>query len=777
MEGRRSARRASKLTRCPVELAQPDYASIMSRLKNENADAEVIYYDVSETATADVVMQNGIDVGLSNAKNICVGNPAMRDAQSFWQAVPNGVGCLFQLVGLTSTQFNEQAKSLDQRARTALGHEARNYAFEAYDSVLLVVDAIRRAGNTDSKAIVRALEQTSLVGTQGKYAFTYTRRTRSRRTSRAGSGTSTPGRRSASRVHEEGQTSGEAPTVWPPNRQTQPGKAFTPHSLSAAHRQRSVPSRTWRNRARTAPLSSDEACSSSGSLAGPAWSSPAHLPARRYRERRADPRLAGLAGGLWGAALGAWRCRGSIAASRHSDGSPCPPPSVAAGRGARVALRPGTDDPVSRTRYVLDQIQTGLTVGLVYATMAVGLTLIYSVQRIVSFTHGQFVMFGGVTAFLLLRDSPWSPYAALPVVGLAALVLGVAVAAVLLRPVQAGTVERPDEYAILMTFGFGLFMTYALVGTLGAPVAVRTPRYTDTAVRPRHRGGRLGRLRFRIDRVACVIGLLIFCALSWCSTAPGSSAPGGLHGSHRVGRLSNRRGPGLRARVRYRHDARESPGRRCAHLQPEWRWRRTRHPLVRVVVLGLGSVKGALGGSSRHRGGAHRGCYPDPSRAQPPGGVGSPGLLGSAPMRPRGFFGRTGDQLTAGESAPVAGLPSVPPSCCCSDSPAAFVWLGPAAAGCRPTARCTRRASSGPCWRASPSSSRSGTLPSRGSPLCRGSLVARCRPRSPCWARSGWPSWWGDRGAWILGTVSVSWCSACGLPRPLHAASARSRGW
>jgi branched-chain amino acid transport system substrate-binding protein len=219
------------LAQVSVELAQPDYASIMTRLKNENPDAEVVYYDVSETATAYVVMQNGIDVGLSSAKNICVGNPAMRDAQSYWRAVPNGVGCLFQLVGLTSTQFNEQAKSLDQRARQALGHEARNYAFEAYDSVLLVVDAIRRAGNTDAKAIVKALEQTSLVGTQGKYAFTYN------------STNPVPKDKPGWLWHQyaepplqlleftkKGQTSEEAPTVWPASRQTQPGKAFIPPS-------------------------------------------------------------------------------------------------------------------------------------------------------------------------------------------------------------------------------------------------------------------------------------------------------------------------------------------------------------------------------------------------------------------------------------------------------------------------------------------------------------------------------------------------------------------
>jgi branched-chain amino acid transport system permease protein len=256
-------------------------------------------------------------------------------------------------------------------------------------------------------------------------------------------------------------------------------------------------------------------------LAGPVWSitGAAVLP-RRYRERRADPRLAGLPGGLWGAALGAvavaWlHCR--VPALRRGPHVLLPAVLLGAELTWLFARGFPANPCVKDALYVLDQLQTGVTVGLVYATMAVGLTLIYSVQRIVSFAHGRFVMFGGVTAFLLLRDSPWSPYAVLPVVGVASLILGVGVAAVLLRPVQAGTVERPEEYAILMTFGFGLFLTYALVGALGAPVVVRTPRYTDRPILGLDTAVvQLGGLRFRMDLViAGAIGLLIFCALGW----------------------------------------------------------------------------------------------------------------------------------------------------------------------------------------------------------------------------------------------------------------------
>jgi branched-chain amino acid transport system substrate-binding protein len=218
-----------ELTQVVVELAQPDYGAILSRMATEHPDLDVVYLDVSETASGYVTMQNAIDVGLVNDKTICVGIPAMRDGQSFWQAVPDGVGCVFQLVGLTGAQFNAVAKSLDERARKALGHEARNYAFEAYDSVMLVADAIERAGSTDSAAVVDALESTAMVGTQGKYEFKYN------------SKNPVPADKPSWLWHqfaepplqlleytEKGQSSEQAVTVWPASRQTQPGVAYVP---------------------------------------------------------------------------------------------------------------------------------------------------------------------------------------------------------------------------------------------------------------------------------------------------------------------------------------------------------------------------------------------------------------------------------------------------------------------------------------------------------------------------------------------------------------------
>ena len=212
-----------------VELAQPDYGAILSRMAAENPGLEVVYMDVSETASAYVTMQNGFDVGLLGKGAACLGNPAMRDSEGYWKAVPDGAGCAFQVVGFLPSQYNAIAKSVDERARKDLGHEARNYAFEGYDSVMLMIDAIRRAGSTDKKAIVEALEQTNIELAQGKYKFPYN------------SKNPVPSDKPSWMWHQfmypplqlleytaKGQTSNQAAVVWPPELQTTPGVAYVP---------------------------------------------------------------------------------------------------------------------------------------------------------------------------------------------------------------------------------------------------------------------------------------------------------------------------------------------------------------------------------------------------------------------------------------------------------------------------------------------------------------------------------------------------------------------
>jgi len=73
------------------------------------------------------------------------------------------------------------------------------------------------------------------------------------------------------------------------------------------------------------------------------------------------------------------------------------------------------------------QIINGLSVGAVYALIAVGYTMVYGVLRFINFAHGDVFMLGAMVA--LLAATKWfhladrSPWIALPVVLLVAMIL------------------------------------------------------------------------------------------------------------------------------------------------------------------------------------------------------------------------------------------------------------------------------------------------------------------------------------------------------------------
>jgi len=50
----------------------------------------------------------------------------------------------------------------------------------------------------------------------------------------------------------------------------------------------------------------------------------------------------------------------------------------------------------------LEQLLNGLTVGSVYAVVALGYTMVYGVLRLINFAHGELFMLGAYVGFTLL---------------------------------------------------------------------------------------------------------------------------------------------------------------------------------------------------------------------------------------------------------------------------------------------------------------------------------------------------------------------------------------
>lgn len=231
-------------------------------------------------------------------------------------------------------------------------------------------------------------------------------------------------------------------------------------------------------------------------LAGPLWAAiAAYVLPRHYRELEADDHNVLTAAALGGFAIGPliiglmWKSTpkinrdwmitlGSIGAWQiytlfaiQNPDNPC------------------VQAPFSLT-YLTQQTANGVVIGSIYSLMAVGLTLIYSVQGIVSFAHGQLYMVGGYFSFYFLlhagnalsdftgTEVSINPIWGIPVAAVIVFVMGALFERTFLKPMHEGLIERVSEYAILITFGFGFVIEYTTLAVAG-PFPQRTDRFIE----------------------------------------------------------------------------------------------------------------------------------------------------------------------------------------------------------------------------------------------------------------------------------------------------------
>src|SRR5947199_10166307 len=102
--------------------------------------------------------------------------------------------------------------------------------------------------------------------------------------------------------------------------------------------------------------------------------------------------------------------------------------------------------------------------------MALGITFIYSIMKMINWAMGEFYMIGSYVQYALLVTllPPERWYLALPLAMRSVFLLGVVTQRLLLRPMYVGGIERRDEYATIITIALmALFRTLEIV--IGAP--------------------------------------------------------------------------------------------------------------------------------------------------------------------------------------------------------------------------------------------------------------------------------------------------------------------
>lgn len=126
---------------------------------------------------------------------------------------------------------------------------------------------------------------------------------------------------------------------------------------------------------------------------------------------------------------------------------------------------------------IADLVVNGLITGLLYALMAIGLSLIFGVLRIVNFAHGEFYMVGAYTYSLVTLGSGISPWLALPLAFMAGGLVGLLSERLLMRPLYAGYTSwnnMRDEYSVIVTFGLSLLLV-SLADKIVGPFSYRGP--------------------------------------------------------------------------------------------------------------------------------------------------------------------------------------------------------------------------------------------------------------------------------------------------------------
>ncbi|MGH7302355.1 MAG: branched-chain amino acid ABC transporter permease [Candidatus Rokuibacteriota bacterium] len=154
------------------------------------------------------------------------------------------------------------------------------------------------------------------------------------------------------------------------------------------------------------------------------------------------------------------------------------------------------------SQYVL----SGVVIGVIYSLMALGITFIYSIMKMINWGMGEFYMIGSYVQYALIVNlvGPRYWYVAIPLAMGAVFVLGLVVQRFLLRPMFVGGVERRDEYATIITIALMVFFRNLAI-VLGGPNQYAPPDYARPVT--------LGTLPISGNRFVALIGTLVLLGL------------------------------------------------------------------------------------------------------------------------------------------------------------------------------------------------------------------------------------------------------------------------
>lgn len=124
----------------------------------------------------------------------------------------------------------------------------------------------------------------------------------------------------------------------------------------------------------------------------------------------------------------------------------------------------------------ISNIISGLSLGSIYALIALGYTMVYGIAKMLNFAHGDVIMVGGYISLITMLNAGLSPWVAILLAMAVCTVLGVLIEGLAYRPLRAA----PSLAVLITAIGVSYLLQNSALLIFGANPKSYTPIITGT---------------------------------------------------------------------------------------------------------------------------------------------------------------------------------------------------------------------------------------------------------------------------------------------------------
>ncbi|MGR6836036.1 branched-chain amino acid ABC transporter permease [Syntrophomonas erecta] len=157
----------------------------------------------------------------------------------------------------------------------------------------------------------------------------------------------------------------------------------------------------------------------------------------------------------------------------------------------------------------LSAVVNGISMGAVYGLIALGLTLIFGIMRIINFAHGAFLMLSMMLSYWVWSITGANPYILIVIIGPVMFFFGYACQRALIKPVlDAQKDVREPLSVLLLTASLAVVLENLALMIFGADYVMVRTSFTDSTIA-------LGSVTLSAARLYAAIIALVVTVLFW----------------------------------------------------------------------------------------------------------------------------------------------------------------------------------------------------------------------------------------------------------------------